>query len=198
MLLSLPLSLPSPSPLPLLSLPSPSPLPLLSLSSPSPLPLLSLSFPSPLSPYSHSLPTPSPLPLPLPQLVLISFQDVDDATMSKVTTLYVSQIASSVTDEQLKEAFSPHGTVTKCHISRFPDSTESRGFGFVDFTVCFTSSTALFPPLFLPPPSPLPSPLSPKSHPLICSRTDARSMRGGDRSHQRPRTSGIPPLRCVR
>ena len=62
-------------------------------------------------------------------------QEVDQETMSKVTTLYVSQLMVSVTEEQLKEAFAPHGEITKCHIVRNPVSGESRGFAFIDYAV---------------------------------------------------------------
>lgn len=58
--------------------------------------------------------------------------------MSKVTTLYVSQIMVSVSEEQLREVFSPYGSITKCHIVKNP-SGESRGFAFIDYEVCFLS-----------------------------------------------------------
>lgn len=63
--------------------------------------------------------------------------------MSKVTTLYVSQIAATVTEDQLKEMFMPHGAVTKCHIVKYPDTNESRGFAFVDFAVYNITHTLL-------------------------------------------------------
>lgn len=56
--------------------------------------------------------------------------------MSKVTTLYVNQITTSVTEEQLRECFSPYGEITKCHIVRNTNSGESRGFAFIDYAVC--------------------------------------------------------------
>lgn len=56
--------------------------------------------------------------------------------MSKVTTLYVSQLMVSVNEDQLREVFAPHGEITKCHIVRNSSSGESRGFAFIDYAVC--------------------------------------------------------------
>jgi RNA recognition motif-containing protein len=77
---------------------------------------------------------------------LPSARDVDEETMSKVSTLYVTQIAADVTDEQLKELFAQYGELTKCHIVRNPDTNESRGFAFIDFKVrdqCVAAMNAL-------------------------------------------------------
>jgi len=60
-------------------------------------------------------------------------KDVDDDTMSKVTTLYVSNISTSVQEEILRSLFTQFGEVVKCVIVKNPHTLESRGFAFVQF-----------------------------------------------------------------
>ena len=48
--------------------------------------------------------------------------------------LYVGGLAYSVTEDQLREIFSPHGTIESANVITDRDSHESRGFGFVEFS----------------------------------------------------------------
>ena len=54
--------------------------------------------------------------------------------MSKVRTLYVSNIAVTVTDPVLTSVFSEYGTINNCVIVKNQQS-QSRGFAFVEFQV---------------------------------------------------------------
>jgi polyadenylate-binding protein len=47
--------------------------------------------------------------------------------------LYVKHLDDSMTDDLLTQLFSPYGTVEKASVSRFPETGQSRGFGFVVF-----------------------------------------------------------------
>ncbi|MDD4736855.1 MAG: RNA-binding protein [Kiritimatiellae bacterium] len=49
--------------------------------------------------------------------------------------IYVGNLAYSMTDEELKAAFAPHGTVTSASVIKDKFSGESRGFGFVEMAV---------------------------------------------------------------
>lgn len=46
--------------------------------------------------------------------------------------LYVGGLPYSVTDEQLREMFTPHGTVESARVATDRDTERSRGFGFVE------------------------------------------------------------------
>ncbi len=46
--------------------------------------------------------------------------------------LYVGGLAYSVTDEQLRQLFAPHGTVESAKVVTDRDTDRSRGFGFVE------------------------------------------------------------------
>ena len=46
--------------------------------------------------------------------------------------LYVGGLAYSVTDEQLRQLFSGHGTVETAKVITDKDTDRSRGFGFVE------------------------------------------------------------------
>ena len=50
----------------------------------------------------------------------------------KVKKLYVGNLAWAVTDEDLQEAFSEHGSVASASVITERDSGRSRGFGFVE------------------------------------------------------------------
>ncbi len=46
--------------------------------------------------------------------------------------IYVGNLPFSATDEELRDAFSAHGEVTRVNIIKDKFSGESRGFGFVE------------------------------------------------------------------
>ena len=46
--------------------------------------------------------------------------------------IYVGNLAYEATDEDLHEAFSPHGRVTSARIIKDRETGRSRGFGFVE------------------------------------------------------------------
>jgi polyadenylate-binding protein len=48
--------------------------------------------------------------------------------------LYVKNLDDSITDDSLREEFSPFGTITSCRVMRDPKDSRSRGFGFVCFS----------------------------------------------------------------
>ncbi|XP_010447143.1 PREDICTED: polyadenylate-binding protein 2 [Camelina sativa] len=50
------------------------------------------------------------------------------------SNLYVKNLDPSISDEKLKEIFSPFGTVTSCKVMRDPNGT-SKGSGFVAFSI---------------------------------------------------------------
>ena len=47
--------------------------------------------------------------------------------------LYVGNLSFSVGDQELREAFSPHGNVLSASVVTDRESGQSRGFGFVEF-----------------------------------------------------------------
>jgi cold-inducible RNA-binding protein len=49
------------------------------------------------------------------------------------TKLYVGNLAYSTGDQELREAFAPHGNVLSASVVSDRDSGQSRGFGFVEF-----------------------------------------------------------------
>ena len=48
--------------------------------------------------------------------------------------IFVGNLPYSLTDEELKEAFDPFGTVDSARVITDPYSGRSRGFGFVEMT----------------------------------------------------------------
>jgi polyadenylate-binding protein len=48
--------------------------------------------------------------------------------------LYVKNLDDAVTDEQIREEFSPYGTITSSRVMKDPKDGRSRGFGFVCFS----------------------------------------------------------------
>jgi cold-inducible RNA-binding protein len=48
--------------------------------------------------------------------------------------LYVGGLAYSVSDEQLRQLFAGHGTVTSAKVITDRDTDRSRGFGFVEMS----------------------------------------------------------------
>lgn len=46
--------------------------------------------------------------------------------------LYVGNLPYSITEDQLRELFAPHGTVESCRIITDKFSGQSKGFGFVE------------------------------------------------------------------
>jgi cold-inducible RNA-binding protein len=51
-----------------------------------------------------------------------------------VNKLYVGNLSFSTGDEELREAFAPHGNVQSASVVMDRDSGQSRGFGFVEFS----------------------------------------------------------------
>lgn len=64
------------------------------------------------------------------------------ADKSQGLNLYIKNLDDSVSDEKLKELFSPFGTVTSCKVMRDPNGT-SKGSGFVAFSTPEEASRAL-------------------------------------------------------
>jgi len=50
------------------------------------------------------------------------------------TRLFVGNLPFGVTEDEVREVFSKHGTVKDCHIVMDRDSGRSKGFGFVEMT----------------------------------------------------------------
>lgn len=50
------------------------------------------------------------------------------------TKLYVGQLPYSTTDDELKEIFSPHGTVESAKVIMDRETGRSKGFGFVEMS----------------------------------------------------------------
>jgi polyadenylate-binding protein len=48
--------------------------------------------------------------------------------------LYVKNLDDSITDDNLREEFTPFGTITSCRVMRDPKDSRSRGFGFVCYS----------------------------------------------------------------
>lgn len=65
-----------------------------------------------------------------------SAKEVDDTVMSKVKTLYVSNIPVTVNEQVLVPLFQEYGPVTNCVIVKNQVTKQSRGFAFVEFEVC--------------------------------------------------------------
>jgi cold-inducible RNA-binding protein len=55
-----------------------------------------------------------------------------EVIMSK--RLYVGNLSFDTTDEDLRQAFSAHGTVTSASVVTDRDTARSRGFGFVEMS----------------------------------------------------------------
>lgn len=62
-------------------------------------------------------------------------REVDEEVMATVKTLYISNLATTVTDQILMSIFSEFGTVTKVAVVKNPETGVSRGFAFVEFAV---------------------------------------------------------------
>lgn len=50
------------------------------------------------------------------------------------TKLYVGQLPYSTNDDELKDIFTPHGTVESAKVIMDRDSGRSKGFGFVEMS----------------------------------------------------------------
>jgi RNA recognition motif-containing protein len=48
--------------------------------------------------------------------------------------IYAGNLSYQMTDETLRDLFSPHGEVSSVKIIRYPDSGKSKGFGFIEMT----------------------------------------------------------------
>ena len=60
-------------------------------------------------------------------------QVLKDATKSEFTTVFVGDLDSDVTRDELRTRFGQYGKITSISIPRDPESGSSRGFGFVTF-----------------------------------------------------------------
>ena len=49
------------------------------------------------------------------------------------TKLFVGSLPWSISDEELQEAFAPHGNVLSAKVVTDKETRRSRGFGFVEF-----------------------------------------------------------------
>lgn len=49
------------------------------------------------------------------------------------TKLFIGSLPWSVNDDDLREAFAPHGNVVSANVVTDKDTRRSRGFGFVEF-----------------------------------------------------------------
>lgn len=57
--------------------------------------------------------------------------------------LYVGNLAYAITDDRLREIFSPYGEVTSAKVVIDRDSGRSKGFGFVEFAADDQASAAI-------------------------------------------------------
>jgi cold-inducible RNA-binding protein len=48
--------------------------------------------------------------------------------------LYVGHLGPNVTNRELRQLFKPHGTVRSAEVIMDPDTSRSKGFGFVQMT----------------------------------------------------------------
>uniref|UniRef100_A0A6B2LEC4 RRM domain-containing protein n=1 Tax=Arcella intermedia TaxID=1963864 RepID=A0A6B2LEC4_9EUKA len=63
--------------------------------------------------------------------------------MSKVTTLYVSNLSTTIQEDVLRIFFSQFGDITKCVIVKNPHTGEPRGFAFIQFKERASCDSAL-------------------------------------------------------
>lgn len=45
--------------------------------------------------------------------------------------LYAGNLAATTTEQELRNAFTPHGTVDNCHLAKDKESGTPKGFGYV-------------------------------------------------------------------
>lgn len=57
--------------------------------------------------------------------------------------LYVGNLPHAVTDEALREAFAPYGTVKSAMVVMDQETTRSRGFGFVEMSLMSEAQAAI-------------------------------------------------------
>jgi len=68
---------------------------------------------------------------------------VDEETMAKVKTLYVSNVSMTVSDQVLIALFSEHGAIVSCNIVKNPQTGQSKGFAFVEMDTRENAEKAL-------------------------------------------------------
>ncbi|KAF2399708.1 RNA-binding domain-containing protein [Trichodelitschia bisporula] len=61
--------------------------------------------------------------------------DLEEGAENPGSNLFVTGIASRVSEQELSGLFEKHGEVQNCHIMRDPHSGDSRGFGFVKYAL---------------------------------------------------------------
>jgi len=71
------------------------------------------------------------------------FAKIDDDTMSKVKTLFVSNISITVNEQVLIALLSEYGSVINCVIVKNPQSKQSRGFAFIEMDTRENAEKAL-------------------------------------------------------
>jgi len=57
--------------------------------------------------------------------------------------LFVANLDWSLTDSDLREAFSPYGEISDCFVVKDHETNKSRGFGFVTFTDTDAADSAI-------------------------------------------------------
>ena len=60
-----------------------------------------------------------------------------------MTSIYVGNLSYTVTEDQLREAFSQHGTVSSVNIVKDRETGRGRGFAFVDMADGKEAATAI-------------------------------------------------------
>lgn len=57
--------------------------------------------------------------------------------------IYVGNLSFSATESSLSDLFSPHGTVSSCHLVTDRDTGRSKGFAFVEMSTHDEAATAI-------------------------------------------------------
>jgi cold-inducible RNA-binding protein len=60
-----------------------------------------------------------------------------------MTSIYVGNLSYTVTEDELREAFSQHGTVTAVNVVKDRETGRGRGFAFVDMADGKEAATAI-------------------------------------------------------
>ncbi|KAI9678866.1 MAG: Protein phosphatase PP2A regulatory subunit B [Caeruleum heppii] len=66
-----------------------------------------------------------------------------DEMKANFTNIYVKNIESSVTDDEFRDLFEKYGNISSASIARDPDTSKSRGFGFVNYLDHENAATAV-------------------------------------------------------
>mmetsp|Transcript_15615 Transcript_15615/g.26924 ORF Transcript_15615/g.26924 Transcript_15615/m.26924 type:complete len:467 (-) Transcript_15615:632-2032(-) len=60
-------------------------------------------------------------------------QELDPEIMSRVRSVYLSNLPTTTTEEELRTAFGEFGKITKCIVIKNPVTGQAKGFAFIDF-----------------------------------------------------------------